>query len=300
MALQPFVATLDEALISKLQLDLKEQGFEFSHPPHTRFTAKKPGLTCTVYESGKMVIQGKEQATFIEFYIEPHILKAFSYSHPLAEVDLTPRIGVDESGKGDFFGPLCIAGVYATEKDFVELQRMGVKDSKNLSDKIIIQLADKIKKQCLYHIVKINPAKYNQIYESFKNLNRLLAWGHATVIEKLVEKSGCQSVLIDQFADPSVVKQALKNKQLNICLSQRHRAEADLAVAAASILARQAFLEGLDSLSKEAGIVLPKGASSAVLEAGIKIGRQYGSTYLTQVCKQHFKTFQAIIGYLHE
>ena len=116
-------------------------------------------------------------------------------------MDLTPHIGIDESGKGDFFGPLCIAGVYVNAEQFAQLQKMGVKDSKSLGDNSIKKIALQIKGCCLYHIVRINPVKYNEIYAGFKNLNKLLAWGYATAIEKLIEKTECHEVIIDQFAD---------------------------------------------------------------------------------------------------
>jgi ribonuclease HIII len=291
-----YVTTLDLRWADKLLQGLKEREFQITTPPYTRFSAKKKGLTCTLYESGKLVVQGKECAEFVEFYLEPEILKTFTFSHPLAEMDLTPHIGIDESGKGDFFGPLCIAGVYVKEDQFAALQALGVKDSKSLTDSTIQKMASEIKKRCLYHIVRINPLKYNQIYDDFKNLNRLLAWGHATTIEQLVEQSGCQQVIIDQFADEWVVEQALKRKKLTVKLTQRHRAEEDLAVAAASILARQAFLEGLERLSEEVGIPLPKGASQAVKAAGQTVLRKWGEEKLKEICKKHFKTLDAILG----
>lgn len=291
-----FVATLDISQGDKLLYDLQKQDFEITIPPHTRFSAKKKGVSCTLYQSGKLVVQGKDSAEFIEFYLEPEILKTFTYRHPLSQIDQTPRIGIDESGKGDFFGPLCIAGVFVQSTQFEPLQSMGVKDSKTLSDATIRKLAKEIKSLCLTHIVKINPPKYNQIYADFKNLNRLLAWGHATTIEQLVQQSNCQTVIIDQFADESVVEQALKRKKLAVKLTQRHRAEEDLPVAAASILARAAFIEGLDQLSQEVGIMLPKGSSDATKRAGLEILHRWGEEKLRAICKQHFKTLDAILG----
>lgn len=295
-----FVATIDLQWADKLLQELQQREFEITKPPYTRFSAKKKGLTCTLYESGKLVVQGKERAEFIEFYLEPEILKTFTFRHPLAHVDLTPHIGIDESGKGDFFGPLCIAGVYVKKEEFATLQALGVKDSKALTDTTIRKLAKEIQKHCAYHIVKINPLKYNQIYADFKNLNRLLAWGHATTIEQLVQQTGCQTVTIDQFADEWVVEAALKRKKLPVKLTQRHRAEEDLAVAAASILARYAFIEGLDRLSQEIDILLPKGSSKATILAGQEVLRRWGEGKLREICKQHFKTLDAILGKTRE
>lgn len=290
-----FVSTLDLKLADTLLAGLKEREFEISHPPYTIFSGKKKGVSCTLFQSGKLVVQGKESPAFIEFYLEPEILKTFVYSHPLGEADISDHIGIDESGKGDFFGPLCIAGVYVKTSQFQELQAIGVKDSKKLNDTSIRKIAKEIQKVCDFHIVRINPPKYNQIYAQFKNLNRLLAWGHATTIEELVEKTGCKKVIVDQFANESVVELALKRKKLKVDLSQRHRAEEDLAVAAASILARYAFIEGLHKLGEEVGIELPKGSSKQTVAAAKEILRKWGEERLKSLCKQHFKTLDAIL-----
>ncbi len=290
-----FVTTVDVSVGSKLRSDLEQQGFEISNPPHTLFSAKSKGVSCTLYQSGKLVVQGKNMDSFIEFYLEPEILQAFTYGYEMEMTDQTPHIGIDESGKGDFFGPLCIAGVYAEGNQFAKLKEIGVKDSKAMTDATIFKVADKIKGICAYHIVKINPEKYNELYAQFKNLNRLLAWGHATTIEHLVKKTQCLTVIIDQFANEHVVLTALKRKNLEVALTQRHRAEEDLVVAAASILARETFLHGLNQLSDKYGIKLPKGASSAVIKAGKEIVRKHGQGVLNLTAKLHFKTLDAII-----
>lgn len=296
MSTSPYVATVDLQMADRFQRDLQERGFEITTPLYTRFSAKKKGLTCTLYESGKLVVQGKESAEFIEFYLEPEILKTFHTRYPLAQTDLSPRIGVDESGKGDFFGPLCIAGVYLDPTTFPVLHTLGVKDSKSLTDETIRRLAPQIQVHCPHHIIRLSPPKYNQLYTSFKNLNRLLAWGHATVIERLSEATGCRRAIIDQFAHATVVEQAIKYKQLSVELTQRHRAEDDLAVAAASILARYAFIEGLDQLGREVGCLLPKGCSQATLAAGRALLQRQGEQCLRSVCKEHFKVLDAILG----
>lgn len=290
-----FVTEIDPALASKLQKDLANQGFEISHPPYTFFSANKEKVSCTLYKSGKLVVQGKNKDDFITFYLEPEILTSFDYNYPAASLDLTPHIGVDEAGKGDFFGPLCIAGVYASENDMRLLKELGVKDSKKMNDGVLCKLAVKIRQQFAHHIVKINPAKYNELYTQFRNLNRLLGWGHATVIESLFNKTQCKKIVIDQFADESIVIEALKRKKVSLDLTQKHHAEEDLAVAAASILAREAFLNGLESLGKPYGVKLPKGASQLVIDAGVAFAKQNGREALSQVGKIHFKTLDAIL-----
>ena len=289
-----YVTQLPEDKSEKLLKDLKSQGFEISKPPHTIFSAKKKGIACTLYESGKLVVQGKKMDSFIEFYLEPELLGTFTYTYQELEIDQTARIGIDEAGKGDVFGPLCIAGVYASGKNILKLKEIGVRDSKRMNDNTIIKIGNKIKKEFAHHIVKINPLKYNELYEKFKNLNHLLAWGHATAIEQLVSKTKCHNVIIDQFAAEHVVETALKRKNLEVQLTQRHRGEEDLVVAAASILARQTFLEGLEKLSKEFKIQLPKGAASITITTGKKFARLHGRELLVHVAKMHFKTLDAI------
>lgn len=288
------VITLNAKQQETLHHYVKEMGFDLSSPPHTLFCAKKKGLTCTLYLSGKLVIQGKESKDFIEFYLEPEILHNFHLSYPDKQQDMHSHIGVDESGKGDLFGPLCIAGVFVRKDQFDFLESKGVKDSKKLEDPVIQQLARVIKKECIYHIVKINPLKYNQIYKEFNNLNTLLAWGHATVIEQLTHKANCNEVIIDQFANEQVVEKALKRKALTVHLTQRHRAEEDLAVAAASILARDTYLEGLKQLGDSINMILPKGCSHNVITVGREIARRFGQEKLPELCKMHFKTLNSI------
>lgn len=285
-----FSTKIDPSLQNKLQKDLEAQGFEISHPPYTLFSAKKKGLSCTLYESGSLTVQGKEMQPFIEFYLEPEILKNFTFSHPAVMLDRTPRIGLDEAGKGDFFGPLCIAAVYADEAAIDRLHAIGVKDSKQLSDSTIIKMAHQIKAACPHTVIRLFPLKYNELYEKFKNLNRLLGWTHVTALAELSQKTGCKKAILDQFADKRVVEQLMRQKNVVIDLEQRTKGEEDLVVAAASILARAAFLDGMQRLSEEFGIELPKGAAQQVITAAKKIKSLFGEEGLEKTTKKHFKT----------
>lgn len=291
-----FVTKIDLDLSEKIKNDLLDQGFELSTPPYTVFMAKKKGVSCTLYQSGKLMVQGKDKNDFISFYLEPEILKEFSFSYPETLVDSTARIGIDEAGKGDFFGPLCIAGVYADEAGIKKLLDLGVRDSKRMRDKEIVALASEIKSLFPHSLVRLFPEKYNELYGKFKNLNSMLAWGHSTAIEELVEKTGCKTVIIDQFAGEHVVENALKRKKLEVSLTQRHYGEEDPVVAAASILARTGFVEGIDSLGKMVEMTLPKGASSQVIAAGKRVVLRHGKEILGKVAKLHFKTTGAVLN----
>lgn len=203
------------------------------------------------------------------------------------------HIGVDESGKGDYFGPLVIAACYVGPEHLAELD--GVKDSKKLTDPMALRLAVQIKQTCPHAIVAIGPAKYNELYGKFRNLNKLLAWGHARAIENVLEQHPCELVISDQFADPAGLKRQLFEKGRTIRLESRVRAEADIAVAAASILARAEFLRRLRKLSEDFGVQLPKGATS-VVDVAKRFVKAHGSDKLGEVAKLHFKTTQQVLG----
>lgn len=290
-----FVTKLDLKLKDKLLKDLGNQGFEIKKPPHTFFQGIQKGISCTLYESGKLVIQGNRSDDFIRYYLEPELLGTFEYGYEEALWDQHPRIGVDEAGKGDFFGPLCIAGVYAGPEELKVLLDIGVKDSKLLSDPSIVKMARRIRALLPCHIVRINPQKYNTLHSQFANLNLLLAWGHATVIEALSERTGCKRALIDQFTHLPLVENALKRKSLSLEFTKKTKGESDPVVAAASILARADFVESMEHLSKKIGLELPKGASKHVVQTGIKLLKEKGKAFLTEVAKVHFKTLQEII-----
>jgi len=204
------------------------------------------------------------------------------------------RVGVDESGKGDFFGPLVVAACYVGPEHFAELE--GVKDSKKLTDKQAIELATQIKKVCPYKVLPLMPLKYNELYAKIGNLNHLLAWGHATVIEDVLNLHPADLIISDQFATGgNVVKSRLKEKGRQAQFVSRVRAESDIAVAAASILARAEFLWRLRELSQQFGIDLPKGATN-VIPSGKKFVQMHGPDALKQVAKMHFKTSKEVLN----
>ena len=214
--------------------------------------------------------------------------KAKNHSHPSTQ-DPDRLIGVDESGKGDYFGPLVIAGVFTDEQTSKILEEAGVTDSKKINDKRIEELAELIKDICPYDIVVITNEKYNELYESIKNLNRLLAWGHARVIENLLELVDCDHALSDQFGRPELIQNALMAKGRQIHLEQRTKAEENIAVAAASILARNEFVAGIRDLESQYQAEFPKGASTQVINAAQNFVKRYGKDAIKEVAKVHFK-----------
>lgn len=208
------------------------------------------------------------------------------------------RIGIDESGKGDYFGPLVIAAVFVDATTQGELRLMQVRDSKKISDGRILEMAPDIKIICPHSVIAIGPQKYNELYAKIRNLNRLLAWGHAKALETLLERVTCERAISDQFANERLILNVLQEKGRKIVLEQRTKAESDFAVAAASILARAEFLLRLKRLSSEVGTTLPKGASPAVELAAKMIIKKHGEERLGSVAKLHFKTTQAVLARL--
>jgi ribonuclease HIII len=206
------------------------------------------------------------------------------------------RIGIDESGKGDYFGPLVIAAVFVTPASEQDLALMQVRDSKKISDGRILDMAPDVRLVCPHSVVAIGPQRYNELYAKINNLNRLLAWGHARALENLLQQVDCDLAIADQFGDERLILNALQEKGKQIRLVQRTRAEADLAVAAASILARAEFLLRLQRLSEDVRTALPKGASAAVELAGRMVVRKYGEDRLGTVAKLHFKTTKQVLA----
>jgi ribonuclease HIII len=191
---------------------------------------------------------------------------------------------------------LVIAAV-CVESDTAQMLRgSGVRDSKTLSDRAVAELAPEITGLCRSTVVAVGPAKYNALYAKLKNLNKLLGWGHARAIENLLD-AGCPATmaLSDQFGDERFIRDSLLNKGKQIRLEQRHRAEDDVAVAAASIVARAEFVSRLERLSLEAGLTLPKGASALVEAAAKRLVRDRGADALSTFAKVHFKTTAKIL-----
>src|SRR5579862_8098839 len=274
-ALTSYTCKLTDAQSKALHAWLRNNDYEFREVPYARFAAEKDKTNLVYYESGKLVIQGKGTQDFVEFVLEPEILKEarFGYEAVLNPELLLPRLGVDESGKGDFFGPLCVAGAYINESVIRAWKDSGIRDSKDISgDKRIKELAELIRKTpgCVSTVVPIGNEAYNRLFHKMRSVNSILAWGHARVIENLMLLKYQMNpppvrAISDQFAhSKDVVATALMSLGKGIELIQKHKAEEDLAVAAASILARNEFVTRLEAMGQKYEMTFPKGASAAV------------------------------------
>lgn len=292
---------------SRLDAIVRDGSFQLKEVPHARISGAKPDLHVTYYESGKLVVQGKGTQDFVEFVIEPRVLLSarVGYEDMLDPTRLDPRIGVDESGKGDFFGPLCIAGVYVNRDVLAQWRDAGVRDSKSItSDAQVARLAKRIRETpgCVWNLVAIGNEAYNRMHGASGSVNRVLAWGHARVIENLLGQKHRMNpaplrAISDQFAaSKATVEKALMTAGRSLELVQRHKAEEDPAVAAASILARDEFVTRLRMLGEKYNVVLPKGASDAVEAAAREFVQRHGADTLPKVAKMHFRTSYRVLG----
>ncbi len=287
---------------------LEEAGFEVvgkqDFETHAQYQLKKDGKLCgfmRFYQSGDGTTiddsQVKEQyvdevRNVLEGYVElPK--EEESRAKDFQEYDV---IGVDESGKGDFFGPLVVAAAYVPDQEATnELKHLGLADSKRISDDKVADLAKDVKRLCQYSIVKLPPKTYNDLYEDMGNLNDMLGWAHARSIEDLLEDGVVpEAAISDKFGREDFIEDKLMGKGRDIELFQEVRAEENIAVAAASVLARSEFLKKLGSLAVKWNVELPLGAGENVVAAGKSFIDEHGEEQLGEVAKLHFKTTEKV------
>ena len=270
--------------------------------PHTQMAVEADHCKVMLYRSGKCLVQGKGATDWVQFVLEPLVLQEVrtGYDEVLHPEAFAPHIGIDESGKGDYFGPMVIAAVYTDDALSRRFQEMGVKDSKSItSDKKALGMArdlrDLLKDR--YAVVTIGPAAYNRLYASMESVNRLLAWGHARAIENCLDAvPECTRAVADQFGPKQQIAQALMKKGRRIDLQQRPKAESDPAVAAASIVARAAFLYALEKMAGKYRQPFPKGASAAVRQSAVSLVKAQGPEVLLETAKCHFRTTDQVLA----
>ena len=279
----------------------KEKNAKFSPLQYAKWKANGDSYCASFYNSGKFVLQGKDVSKIVNEFEQflgisscEKQLELLSVPKEEEEIVVHEYIGTDESGKGDFFGPLVIAGVFVDDELAKKFKLLGIKDSKKLDDKTIMKYAAEIRNTAPHSVVVIMPEKYNQLYDSFKNLNKLLAWGHARAIENVLNKQSCDFALSDKFGDESLIKNALFEKGKKITLEQRTKGESFIAVAAASVIARAEFVKRCQELKDKYFLDFPKGASDKVVLTAKTFIDKYGKSELNKVAKVHFKTLNSL------
>ncbi len=282
--------------------------------PYSLYSIEGDKFNATLYAKEKhgkrkLCVQGSKAEDFVMFQLEPIVLGAAEVGY---EKELHPELysahaGSDESGKGDFFGPLVVCCAYTDEKLSEEMIKLGVKDCKQMTDKAVLTVGSKLR-QLLgpngYAVVKLGNAAYNRLYSKIKNINRMLAWAHGAAIEDLLTKrQNCDRVVVDQFAPTeTTILRALKELGRKAKVEQRHKAESDIAVAAASVIARELFIRACQDMTKEcfgegSEDKIPLGSSDPkVRELAEKMVEQHGPIWLMNHCKAHFQTTDKVLA----
>lgn len=286
--------------------------------PYALWSVEGDHFNATLYQKEKhgkrkLCVQGSKARDFVLFVLEPKILGSATLGYEAVlnpELD-APHAGSDESGKGDYFGPLVVCCAYVDETLAKRMRELGVKDCKQMSDAAVLTAGAALRKllgPSGYAIVKLGPAAYNRLYAKMRNINRMLAWAHATAIEELLEKRPtCPRVIVDQFAPTEVtIARALKPRGKSVKVDQHHKAESDIAVAAASVIAREIFLRDMAEMSASVlgsppadgspALKMPIGSSDprvrAVAEEQV---RAQGAVWLMNHAKAHFQTTDKVL-----
>jgi ribonuclease HIII len=292
---------LDASQAEKLHNLCKDKGWVSAVVDHAAFAFKGPQVNLVHYQSGKCVISGKGTEEFVKFTLEPEVTgqAVLGYEAELNPEWFEEHAGLDESGKGDLFGPVISACVIATGDMVRQWIKLGIKDSKKLTDTRIAEL-DKMIRETPGVAVRTTfarMAKYNELHSRFgKNLNRLLAWMHATSCEEALKAyeqlHGHRPAwgLLDQFSEEPLVQKELARKNVAFDLRMRTKAESDPVVAAASILARAAFVRELERLSIDGNVKLPKGSGAEAKAAAMELVGRLGPAILVNFAKLHFRT----------
>ncbi len=286
--------------------------------PYALYSIEGNGFNATVYSKvkhgkRKLCIQGSKAEDFVLFSVEPLVLGSagLGYEDVLDPLAKAPHGGSDESGKGDYFGPLVVCCCYVDHALAETVQKLGARDCKKMTDSSVLKVGAELRKALGpsgYSFVKIGPAAYNRLYAKIKNINRLLAWAHAKAIDNLLAlQPTCPRIVIDQFArTEAVITRALTPRARKITIDQHHKAESDIAVAAASVIAREIFLREMIKMSQEVygeakdekgePLRLPIGSSSPrVREVACEQVQAKGPVWLMNHCKAHFQTTDKVL-----
>lgn len=284
-----------------LKAHLAQGNYRPAEVPHTVAAVKTDSCSINLYVSGKCLVQGKGAQEWVEFVLEPQIMGSvgLGYEEVLSPEMFEEHMGIDESGKGDFFGPLVISAVFVNQDIIDVFRELNVRDSKTVtSDRKALSMARDIHRVLdgKFSVITIGPEAYNRLYMKMGNVNKMLAWGHARAIENLLEKvPGCPRAVSDQFGPKHQIEQALLKKGQKIRLEQRPKAESDPAVAGASILARAGFVHALGQMGKQFDMEIPKGASEKVRQVAQELIRKNGPEILIKACKCHFRTADQVL-----
>lgn len=293
---------IDRARAEAIRREMASGGWTFDErpPEHALWSARLTGVRAVMYGSGKLVLQGRDAPLAAEEYLGGG---GDGGDGPADAPDRgtrlrVPTAGSDETGKGDFLGPLVVAAAFVRPGQEALLEEYGVRDSKRMTDRQAAEAAVLLRQTVPSEVVVIQPPRYNELHAAMgANLNRLLAWAHGKALETLLSRPECAdagAVVVDQFAKGPVLRRALGPRASSLPLEERPRAESNPAVAAASVLARDAFLAALRRLGDEVGVPLHKGAGAPTDAAARKVMAKGGPALLARVAKMHFRNAEKV------
>ena len=280
-------------------------------PPYAKWQAKDGDTVITLYESGKVVFQGKDADLASDFWITTEKLNSgkvdvknsankekkekLDYINP--KIYYASTIGSDEVGTGDYFGPIVVTATFVAKENIPFLEELGVKDSKKMTDDKILEVVPKIIKTIPYESIILSNKEYNEKYNSDINMNKIKAILHNKALMTIKNKEqNYDYIVVDQFAEPYVYFNYLKSSS-NVVRNITFMTKAEdkcLSVACASIISRYIFLKEFDKLSKSLEMNLLKGASDKVDEQGLTIVKKYGIDKLSEIAKLNFKNTEKI------
>lgn len=291
---------------------LNQSGYEFRHVQHARYQARGQGVVATLYESGKLVVQGTAVESWVDRFLGEAALRRaqskngngngngqkkreMEEAQRLAELPAV-AVGSDEAGKGDTFGALVVCALAVPEGRAEELREAGVTDSKKITDTRVRTLATWLRREFPHAERVLDPDEYNQRHRDHGgNVNKLLVELHAEVLLEVSGETGIRSFVVDRFGADSPVRRHLARVAPGARVHELPRAEVHPAVAGASVLARDRFLEHLEHLGEVMAIDLPRGSGSPVPPALREFLEIHGPEQLGRVAKLHFKNVQAAI-----
>lgn len=294
-----YTETLDAEQMERLRTICEKKGWESYEVAYALFAFKGPKVNVVGYKSGKVVIQGKATEEFIVDVLEPEVtLEAkFGYDEVHHPEWFEPHAGLDESGKGDFFGPLISTCVIADREAIDAWRDEGIRDSKKITDARILKLAKMVKETrgAVVKTVFCGMPRYNELMSRPRaNLNLLLAWQHAQALQNALKEKWVPWGMLDQFSKEPLVQRYFKNDKFE--LRMETKAEVDPVVAAASVVARAEYVLQMKKLSDRFGEPLLKGASAKVREQAVRIVEKFGAPALREVAKLHFRTAHDVLA----
>lgn len=294
-----YVFTINDKNLNKLRDYYEKIQVESDNPNH-KYLFKTDDLTVTVFKSNKVMFQGQ---TALEEYnswariLGFELIKANEiYTDYQNQFYSLKVIGSDEVGTGDFFGPVVVCAAYVKPTDYPFLEELNVRDSKKMSDAEIRTVGKLLIDKIPHHVLVTNNIKYNELIQKGFNLNKIKAYLHNHAIKKLKEKyNDYQKIIIDEFCSEKNYYSYLVNETSVSDITFLTQAESiHQSVAVAAIIARYKFLIEFDQLSKDIGIILPKGASAGVDAIAKVIFLKYGIEIFEKIAKLNFKNYQKI------